>query len=92
MKKMVNEIQIWLRGIVEKHGYKGRITQTETIFCLTVFKIPHFYIVWKNLKDPLVGRPFVAGYDWILTPASIYIGMFFIKFYFKFEKILTVKL
>ena len=36
-----------------------------------------------------MGRPIVAGYDWILTPASIYIGNFFIKYYFKFENILT---
>ena len=54
-----------------------------------VFKIPHFYIIWKILKNPPVGRPIIAGYDWTLTPASIYIGKFLMKFYSKFENILT---
>ena len=54
-----------------------------------MFKISHFYIIWKILKIPPVGGPIVAGYDWILTPASIYIGNFLIKMYSKFEKILT---
>ena len=38
------------------------------------YKIPHFYIIWKILKNPIVGLPIVAGYNWILTPASIYVG------------------
>ena len=34
------------------------------------FMVPHFYIIWKILKNPIVGRPIVAGHNWILTPAS----------------------
>ena len=33
-----------------------------------IFDIPHFYIIWKILKNPIVGRPIVAGYNWIVTP------------------------
>ena len=92
MENLIKEIQAKLRGIVERHKYKGSITQTEKEFLLSkeqVFKIPYFYIVWKILKNPPIGRPIVAGYDWILTPASIYIGMFLRKFYSKFQIILT---
>ena len=41
------------------------------------------------LKNPPVGRPIVAGYDWILTPASIFAGHFLKEFYSKFDNILT---
>ena len=51
--------------------------------------IPHFYIILKILKNPLVVRPIVAGYDWILTPASIFAGHFLKEFYSKFDSILT---
>ena len=27
------------------------------------FVVPHFYIIWKISKDPIVGRPIVAGYN-----------------------------
>ena len=52
------------------------------------FSIPHFYIIWKILKNPMVGRPIVAGYNWILTPASIFVGTFLKDFYSKFDGIL----
>ena len=54
-----------------------------------IFDIPHFYIIWKILKNPIVGRPIVAGYNWILTPASIFVGHYLKEFYSKFENILT---
>ena len=41
------------------------------------------------MKNPPVGRPIVAGYDWILTPASIFAGHFLKEFYNKFDSILT---
>ena len=53
-------------------------------FCIT-----HFYIIWKLLKNPIVGRPIVAGYNWILTPASIFVGHYLKDFYSKFDSILT---
>ena len=40
------------------------------------------------MKNPIVGRPIVAGYNWILTPASILVGIFLKDFYSKFESIL----
>jgi hypothetical protein len=40
------------------------------------YVIPRFYIIWKILKTPPVGRPIVAGYKWIFTPASIFVGHF----------------
>jgi len=54
-----------------------------------IFDIPHFYIIWKILKNPIVGRPIVAGYNWILTPASIFVGHYLKEFYSKFTNILT---
>ena len=30
--------------------------------------------MWKKLKNPIVGRPIVAEYNWILAPASIFVG------------------
>ena len=47
----------------------------------------HFYIIRKIHKNPPVGRPIVAGYDLILTPASIYVGLFLKDCYSKFENI-----
>ena len=52
------------------------------------FSIPHFYIIWKILKNPPVGRPIVARYNWILTTASIFVGYFLKEFYVKFDGIL----
>ena len=41
------------------------------------------------MKNPIVGRPIVAGYDWILIPASIFVGHYLKEFYSKFDSILT---
>ena len=54
-----------------------------------IYEIPNFYIIWKILKNPIVGLPIVAGYNWILTPASIFLGHYLKSFYSKFENILT---
>ena len=51
--------------------------------------IPHFYRIWKILKNPIVRRPIVADYKWILTKASIFFGHYLKEFYSKFENILT---
>jgi hypothetical protein len=40
-------------------------------------------------KNPVVGRPIVAGYNWILTPASIFVGHYLKKYCKHFESILT---
>ena len=39
-------------------------------------QIPHLYIIWKILKNPLVERPIVVGYNWIVTLTSIFVGHF----------------
>ena len=39
------------------------------------------------LKTPIVGSPIVAGYNWILTPASILVGILLKDFYSKFDGI-----
>jgi hypothetical protein len=36
-----------------------------------------------------VGRPIVTGYNWILTPASFFVGHQLKTFYSKFENILN---
>ena len=35
-----------------------------------------------------MGRPIVAGYNWILTPTTIFVGYFLKEFYVKFDVIL----
>ena len=87
MESLILEIQTKLREIVEKFKYKGCIKQTAKVFF--AFQNLQRTSVWRILKISPVGRHIVAGYDWILTPASIYIGKFLIKFYSKFENILT---
>ena len=47
------------------------------------------YIIWKILKNLIGGSPIVAGYNWILTPASIIVGHYFSKFSSNFDSILT---
>ena len=41
------------------------------------------------MKNPIVGRPIVAGYYWILTPASIFVGHYLKEFNSKFDSILA---
>ena len=40
------------------------------------------------IGNPIVGRPIVTGYNWILTPASFFVGHQLKTFYSKFENIL----
>ena len=92
LKNFISEIQNKLKRVVESHLYKGNCTKKEADFLMSkmyIYDIPHFYIIWKILKNPIVGRPIVAGYNWILTPASIFVGFYLKSFYSKFENILT---
>ena len=91
--RKLKDMKIYLKLTVENHLYKGNCTKKEADFLLSkmyVFDIPHFYIIWKILKNPIVGRPIVAGYNWILTPASIFVGHYLKEFYSKFENILQI--
>ena len=68
-----------------------KLHKKEAEFVLSkiyTYDIPHFYIIWKILKNPIVGRPIVAGYTWILTLALIFVGHYLKEFYSKFENIL----
>ena len=79
-----------LRMVVEQHFYLENCFQKEKEFLLSnVFNdvVPHFYIIWKILKNPPVGRPIVAGNKWIFTPASIFVGHFLTESYCKFDSI-----
>ena len=80
-----------LRKVVEHHFYLGNCSQKEKTFLLSnVYNyVVHFYIIWKILKNPPVGRPIVAGYKWSFTPASIFVGHFLKRFYSKFDSILN---
>ena len=76
---------------VYKHTLKGVCSNKEAAFLLSnlnKFKIPHFYIIWKILKNPILGSPIEAGYNWILTPASIFVGHYRKDFCKKFDSIL----
>ena len=68
-----------------KHLQKGSYSNFEAKFILS--KIDSFS-VGKYFKSP-VGRSIVAGYNWILTPASIFVGFFLKEFYVKFDGILN---
>ena len=73
-KNLIEKIKTDLRKIVKKHTEKGSCSKFEAKFLLSKidsFSIPHFYIIWKILKNPPVGRPIVAGYNWILTLAIL---------------------
>ena len=79
-----------LRMVVEHPFYLGNCSQKEKEFLLSNvhnYVIPHFYIIWKILKNPPVGSPIVAGYKWIFTPASIFVGHFLKESYYKFDSI-----
>ena len=47
------QLQTKRRGIRDKFEYKGCITQKEKEFYFPkkVFKIPHFYVIWKFSKS-----------------------------------------
>ena len=90
-KKLIDKIKFDLRNICQKHMDKGSCSHPEAKFLLSKiesFSVPHFYIVWKILKNPIVGKPIVAGYNFVLTPVSIFAGTLLQDFYSKFDGIL----
>ena len=83
MKLFIQKCIMALRNTVNRHFYLGNCSQKEKDFLLSNvynYAIPHFYIIWKILKNPIIGRPIVAGYKWIFTPASIFAGHFLKEF------------
>ena len=74
VEMLIAKIRTELLDVINKYSMKNECSKKEKDFLLSKIKgftIPHFYIIWKILKNPIIGRPIVAGYDWILTPASI---------------------
>ena len=90
-EQLIRVIKKRLENVVNKHMIKGLCSKKEQQFLLSNlngFKVPHFYIIWKMLKNPIVGRPMVAGYNWILSPVSIFVGHYLKEFCTKFDAIL----
>ena len=57
-KNIITDIQNKLKRKVESHLYKGNCTKKEADFLLSklyVFDTPHFYIIWKILKNRILG-------------------------------------
>ena len=62
----IANIQMDLVDVVGKHKIQKNCDNKEATFILSKLKkitIPHFYIIWKILKNPIVGRPIVVGYN-----------------------------
>ena len=52
-------------------------------------KIVEFSVYFLlRIKNPIVGRPIVAGYNWILSPALIFVEHYLKEFCTKFDAIL----
>ena len=90
-EQLIRVIKKRLENVVNNHMIKGFCSKKEQQFLLSNlngFKVPHFYVIWKILKNPIVGRPVVAGYNWILSPASIFVGHYLKEFCTKSDAIL----
>ena len=64
MEMVIAKIKTDLEEVVAKHKIRKICDNKEASFILSKFEkitIPHFYIIWKILKNPIVGRPIVAG-------------------------------
>ena len=89
IKNIISEIQTKLRNLITCHLYKGNCTKTEADFLLSkifIYDIPHFYIIWKILKNPIVGRPIVAGY---INPRFNFCRSLFERVLFQIRKYFT---
>ena len=56
---------------------------------IETFTIPYFYILPKFVQNRIVGRPIVAGRNWITRPASKYKAFHLQKYYKLFDTIIT---
>ena len=83
---------LWVEGLSNPISALEAVHKKEKEFLLSNihnYVIPHFYIIWKIQKNPPVRRPIFAGYKWIFTPASIFVGHFLKESYYKFDSILN---
>ena len=74
LKKAAGDLII----LLQKHNVSKEDEKFLKIF-LDNFDIPKFYIIWKIHKNPIVGRPIVAGCRWLTTAASIFVGEYLMK-------------
>ena len=77
MQELIQCIQRKLTNIISFHKRQGNCSKKR------------IRVLWKILKDPIVGRPIVSGCNWILTPVSIFVGHHLKKFCGKFDTILS---
>jgi hypothetical protein len=92
IENLISEIKRSLLTIIQRHVGGKKCSPKEAEFLkskFSSFNIPHFYIIWKMHKNPVVGRPIVAGYNWILTPAAILVGHYLKNYCQYFDNILT---
>ena len=90
-KNLIKKVNFNLKNVVWKPVENGSCSSKEAKFVLSKinsFSVPHFNIIWNIFKNPLVDRPIIAGYNWILTPPSIFVSFYLKEFYCKFDGIL----
>ena len=87
--KFCLKAKILIKHIVEKFRQDLSNKEVEFLFSkLDNFEIPNFYIIPKLHKDPIVGKPIVAGYNWITAPISKFVAHFLQVTYKHFDTIL----
>ena len=76
---------------MESHMYERNCTKKRLNFYVKNVYIWNSTLLYnlENPKNPIMGQPIVAGYNWILKPTSIFVGHHLKSFYSKFENILN---
>ena len=62
---LIAKILIELLEVVHKYTLEKECNSNEAHFLLSktkLFTIPQLYIMWKDLKNPPIGRSIVAGF------------------------------
>ena len=83
---------VGLRRIVESHFCFGSCSQKRSrkrISFVQYSQLRNSTLLHHLEKNPPVRRPIFAGYKWIFTPASIFVGRFLKECYSKFDSILN---
>ena len=86
-------IKVTLQKIIEK--FDILFSNQDKKFLLQnieTFTIPYFYILPIFVQNLIVGRPIVAGRNWITRPASKYKAFHLQKYYKLFDTIITDRL
>ena len=90
---LISKFWMELLTVVNKYTLKNECSSKEAQFLTSKSRMLTIHTTFlhhlENLKTPPIDGPVVAGYDWIVTPASICGGHFLKEFYSKFDSILT---